>query len=530
MASERKATAKTAARAAGWSGVSTIVLRFGGLAVGIVIARVLTPEQFGIYAVALTVQSILMTVADLGLSAELIRSPDPERRAPTVATVGLTIGALLTLGSVLTASQVARLLDSPDAAPAIAVLAFTLLLGGAGVVPYAYLQRRFQQRELFLIAGVDFVISTSVTLGLIALGWGVLGLAVGRLTAQVITTVLQFVFAKTPPQFSVDREVVRPVLAFSLPIAGANLLSWALLNVDNVVIARVAGATALGYYVLAFNISNWPMSALSQMVRSVSLPFFARLDDRAADVVPRLVGVAWAGALPAGVLLAVLSRSVIEFLYGAKWVPAAPVLAALGVFGSMRVVFDLFAGFLYARGKSRPVLCVQLVWFVSIVIGMIVATKRHGIVGAGWVHVLVAIGVIVPAYLIALRFAGVVLVAFLREAWLPTLSAIGACGIAALAASSVHPPLIKLLVGGMAAAVTYAALIGRWILVRLRSMREAKDPRNDQAHEDSSDLTAAKAELSVALSREPKEQIPSTEQDGAPNGRSPKTLRFLTRK
>lgn len=474
MAVESGPMTKAAARAACWSGISTIVLRFGGLAVGIVIARILSPEQFGVYAVALTVQSILMTVADLGLSAELIRSPDPERRAPTVATLGLTIGSLLTLGTILTASPVAHLLGSPGAAPAISVLAFTLLLGGAGVVPYAYLQRRFQQRELFLIAVVDFVISTSVTLGLIASGWGVLGLAFGRLAAQTVSTSLQYVFAKTPPRFRIDRQLVRPVLTFGLPIAGANWLSWALLNVDNVVISRVAGPTALGFYVLAFNISSWPMSALSQIARSVSLPFFARADDRAAATVARLVGIAWAAALPAGALIAVLSVPVIEFVYGVKWVPAAPVLAALGIFGGLRVVYDVFAGYLYARGRSRPVLWVQLVWFVAIVIGMIIATHAYGIVGAGWVHVLVAIAIIFPAYVIALRSAEVRLKELIRETWLPTIAAAVASSGAVLAASAVDAPLLKLLAGGAAAAAIYLALVRRWILVRLSALHAAQ--------------------------------------------------------
>jgi O-antigen/teichoic acid export membrane protein len=479
MTAEPVVTARTTARAAGWSGISTIVLRLGGLAVGVVIARILTPEQFGVYAVALTVQSILMTVADLGLSAELIKSSDPERKAPTVATLGLTIGGLLTLGTVITASSVATLLGSPAAAPAIMVLAFTLLLGGAGVVPYAYLQRRFQQRELFFISTIDFVISTTVTLALIAAGWGVLGLAFGRLAAQTVSTTLQFVLAKTKPRYRIDRRVVRPVLAFGLPIAGANLLSWALLNVDNVVIARIAGPTALGFYVLAFNISNWPMNALSQMVRSVSLPYFARVDDRAPDAVPRLVAIAWAAALPAGALLAVLSSAVIEFVYGTKWLPAAPVLAALGIFGGLRVVFDIFAGFLYARGRSRPVLWVQLVWFAAIVIGMIAATTAYGIVGAGWVHVAVAVAVILPAYAIALRAAGVRLVSILREAWLPTAAAAVAALAAALVGSLLDGALLRLLAGGLAAGVVYLALMGRWIAAGWRALRHGDPVKPD---------------------------------------------------
>src|SRR3546814_16199248 len=86
-----------ATRGALWSGVNTIVLRLGGLVVGIVLARLLTPEQFGVYAVALTVQAILMTVADLGLSADIIRTADPDRIAPTVPPLGLVRGGLPTL-------------------------------------------------------------------------------------------------------------------------------------------------------------------------------------------------------------------------------------------------------------------------------------------------------------------------------------------------------------------------------------------------------------------------------------------------
>ena len=161
---------------------------------GIVLARLLSPEQFGVFAVALTVQTILMTLADLGLTADLIRS-DPERLAPTVAALGLITGLVLAVSMALSASAVATSLGSPEAAPVIMLLAGTLVLSGAGVVPYAMLQRRFQQERLFAIASVDFLVSTCVTLVLLAMGWGVLALGVGRVAAQSVTLVLQFVLA-----------------------------------------------------------------------------------------------------------------------------------------------------------------------------------------------------------------------------------------------------------------------------------------------------------------------------------------------
>lgn len=459
-----------ATRAAAWSGVSTVVLRLGTLIVGIVLARILTPEQFGIYAVALTVQSILITVADLGLSADLIRSKEPERIAPTVATLGLVMGTVMTAITFGFSTTLAALLGSPAAAPAIAVLSFTLVLAGATVVPYAMLQRRFQQREMFVVVVADFVVSTTVTLLLIAAGFGVLGLAIGRVAAQIVSSAMQFALARVRPRYGIDRSMLRPVLAFGVPIAAANLLSWALLNVDNIVLARVAGATALGYYVLAFNISSWPMSALAHVVRSISLPYFAR-STRGGEGLAALTAAAWAGALPAGAVLAALAAPLIEVVYGPKWLPAAPVLAALGVYGSLRVVFDIFAGYLYAKGHSGPVLVIQIIWLVVLTAAMMVATRAYGIVGAGWAHVLVAIVVILPAYLIALRVTDVHARDFLREAWWPTLATIPTVAAAILARVLFPAALPALLVGGFAAVTTYGVLMWPWLGRRLRDMR-----------------------------------------------------------
>ncbi|WP_425956192.1 oligosaccharide flippase family protein [Xylanimonas sp. McL0601] len=460
-----------ATRAAAWSGVSTIVLRAGGFAVGIVLARVLGPEQFGVYAVALTVQAVLMAVADLGLSAELIRSADHERRAPTVATLGLVTGTILAAATVLASRPLAEALGAPDAAPAVAVLGVTLALGGAGVVPLAELQRSFNQRALFIVAIADFVVSTSVTLGLVTLGWGALAIAVGRLAAQVVATVLQFVLARVRPVFRVDRSLLRPILAFGLPVAGANVLSWALLNIDNVVLARVAGATTLGFYVLAFNISNWPMSVLSQMLRSVALPYFSQAGD-ARGALNRLVGVAWAFSLPAGITIAVLARPIVEMVYGEAWLAAVPALAALGFFGCLRVPFDVFASYLYAIGRSRPVLWVQVVWFVVLTAGMIVATRAWGIVGAGWVHVVVAVAVILPAFAIALRSSGVSLRALAAACWVPCAAAVPAAAVAMLA-TRLESPVAATLLGGAGALLTYLVLAGPWLLRGWRTLRAA---------------------------------------------------------
>ena len=451
-------------RGLAWSAVSNIVLKLGNLAFGILLARLLTPEQFGVYAVALTLQTVLLTLAYLGLNADLVRADDPRARAPTLATLGLVAGATLTTAVALGAEPIAAALGSPEAAPVLAVLSFTLVLASAGVVPGAMLARRFDQKRLFLIAAVDMAVYAAVTVILILAEWGQMALAVGRVAAQGAVLVLSFVLAGERPRFGVDRRLVRSVLAFSLPVAGANILSWALLGIDKLIIVGVAGPEALGYYVLAFTISTWPMIAVAQTVRSVAMPAFARVSRGARDRSLALaMAPTWAVAVPAGGMLAVLAVPLVLFVYGSTWEPAAELLVPLAIFGGIRISLDLIATYLLARGASVSVLVVQIGWFAVLFIALLFGMHEFGVTGAAYAHIVVALVVVLPAYLFVLGRVGADVSSLVRVAWQPLAAVLPAAGVAFLLAREMSGPFAALALGGVAGGTVYAALIFRWL-------------------------------------------------------------------
>lgn len=464
----------TVGRALAWGGLSTILLRLSNMLLGIVLARLLSPREFGVYAVALAVQGILITITDLGLSADLVRAKDPKRREPTVATLSLITSVSLALLMVAAAVPVATALGSADAAPVIAVLGGTVAVAGLGVVPFARLQRGFRQKAIFATSLVDFSVGTAVTLVLVLLGWGPMALAVGRVVAQPCATALQFVLAQCRPRFGIDRTVVRSALAYGLPLAGANLVSIALLSVDKVVVARTAGEIPLGYYVLAFNVASWPMTAIGQTVRPVALAAFSHLD-RAGSTsghgLPGALRPTLAIAAPAAAVLAVASVPLVEVLYGERWLAAAPVLAALAAFGALRVAFDLFATFLMARGATRPVLWIQIAWLVALVPAMIFGMRWGGLPGAAWAHVAVGLAVVLPAYLWAGSRAG----APWRPVVASTLPGIAIAAVVLLAAGLavrlIDVPAIALIAAGLVGGLVTVALVGRPVLRFLRSAR-----------------------------------------------------------
>jgi PST family polysaccharide transporter len=301
------------------------------------------------------------------------------------------------------------------------------------------------------------------------------------LVEQTSSVGLQFAVTRTRPRFGFDRSVARSALAFGLPVCGANALSWMVLNVDYVVIGRTAGAVTLGLYVLAFNMSSWPVNALVQSVRNVALPGFSRLDraSSAEHFVSAFAFVLTAGLLVAA-LLSPLAKPTVSFVYGHKWLASASVLGLLAVLGVMRIVFDLTATFLIARGGSRPVLLVQLVWVVALVPAMVVGVHAWGIVGAGVAHLFIAFTVVLPAYLLALSRAGVRSAALVRAAAPPVGAALVA-GAAVWATSQVIDVAWRaLLLGGSIGILVYVALLRRWLRSRLSGSWRQPQPRLDQ--------------------------------------------------
>lgn len=463
------------ARGLGWSLTGNLVLRVGNLLVGILMARLIAPEQFGVFAVALTVWTILSTLAEFGLGSDLVRAEDVERRAPTVATLALATSGTLALSMALAAAPIAAGFRSPDSEGVIRLMAVSVALFGLTVVPTARLHRAFRQRAVFVVNAVALLASVLTMTTLAINDVGPAALAWGQIACQLGIVVMAHLATRTVPRFGFDRSVAGDSIAFCAPLAFANLLSWALLSIDNLVVARVLGPAQLGLYVIAFNVSSWPMNAIGQSVRVVALPAFSQLRD--PELRNRsLVGCAGptiAVATLAAIVFSTLAGPLAVALFGARWAEAAPALVGLAVFGGVRVVLDLLATFLVAAGATAEVLAVQLGWLAAMVPAMYVGVSRFGLAGAGWAHAIVAVLVVLPLYAVCLRRTGVDVARFLRGGLVPVLSAAPAVVLCWWVGQRDANPWLLLAAGGAVALAAYALPLSRWWL---RSVNELRRP------------------------------------------------------
>jgi PST family polysaccharide transporter len=449
-----------------WSLANSVIRRTWTFAIGIALARLLVPADFGIYAIAIATLAILQSVNDLGTAIAIIRWPgDPARPARTATTISI-VGSFALYGiTFLLAPVIANQLNTPQAIPVLRLITFAVVLDGFSGIPNALLERDFLQNRRLVADLSGIIVNAAVAISLAVAGYGPWALAWGIVAGNLSVTVAIIVLAPARPLPGWHAHDARALLSVGLPLAGASLLVFAMLNVDYLIIGGLVGATALGLYLLAFNIASWPSNLLRVAVRRVSIPAFSqlatspdRLNARFTEILQLLLTVTF----PIAVLLGVLGSRVISIVYGERWVPAAAALLFLAGLSVVRVGLDLSYDYLIAVGRTRAVMWLQGLWLIALVPILVVGANLGGLRGAAAAHLVVAGVLMVPAFAITLRRAGLPLRPVGMALRLPAAASAAMAVIVLAVDRALGADLPALLVGGTVGAIAYGSLVLRW--------------------------------------------------------------------
>lgn len=453
-----------------WSFTNNIVGRVGNLAVGAVLLRILSPSDYGVYAVALVAVTVPLSLNDLGIAPLIVRyRGNLERIGPTATSIILGFSGVLFALAMLFAPAFASAMGAASATQLVRVAALALLIDAIGAVPTVAITRALEQHKRTVADVGGSIVGWALSIVLAVLGAGAWSLVLGLLVGNLITTVTVIVLAPARFRPGFDREVALELIHEGLPLAGSSMLVIGILWVDYIVVGLVLGDKELGFYLLAFNLSSWPINLVATAIRRVSLVGFARLktSEEALDAgFRRGLTLTLAATLPACVALSVYARQVITFVYGDQWVHAADALRWLALLGAVRIALDVAWDLLVAVGRGKSVLWLNLLWFVLLVAGLTAGAHIAGIGGVGAAHLLVALVFVTPPYLIAIHRERIRLWRLARMLIRP---AIGSCLVALsalVAVNVVDGAFWQLVVGGSISLVAYgivvAPLRGLW--------------------------------------------------------------------
>ena len=439
--------------------VARIVLQVASV---VVLARLLTPAQFGLVAMVTAVIGVADLLRDFGLSLASVQAKDvshAERSNLFWANTGLgTACALLAAG--LTPAIVA-LYDEPELTAVVPPLAAVFLLSGMTTQYRADLARRLRFGTVAAadLAGPAAGIATAVCLA--AGGAGVWALVAQQLVGAATTLVVVVAAGRwLPDRYRRDVPVSR-FFRFGGAVLGTQLLSYVTRNVDSVAIGAVRGPADLGLYSRAYQLVMVPINQINAPLTNVAVPVLARVHEDREKLgagLRRAQLVACYVTAPLLVVAAALAGPLVDLVLGESWHHVAPILAVLAIGGIFRSVSQIaYWGYL-ATGRTGELLRLQL-WTQPLMIVLVVTGVVWGPVGVAAGH-LVANVLYWAVSLIALgRSTGVRVAPLVHTAAVAVLGLGAPAGGAAwLAAGAMTGAWWQVAVGLLAAATTAAGV------------------------------------------------------------------------
>lgn len=343
-----------------WTASMKIVSQIVTWAITIIVIRLLSPEDYGLLAMATVFVSFLAMFSELGLGAAVVQMIDlDERLLRRVFFVVLAIHFSLAALLMLMAPLIAAFYDEPRVTPVIRVLAIQFILVGFAVIPDALIQRRMEFRNRSLLDLSGAIIASCITLAMAFSGAGVWALVAGSILSQIWKTAgINWLSPfRHWPEFSL--QGLRSRLRFGGHISAAQVFWMLYSQVDLLICAKLLGKEVLGFYSVAMHLASLPSQRISGLVNQVAFPTFSRMQNDLHSVSVNVVlGVRILSFFAFPVLwgMSSIAPEMVEVILGGHWSPSVVPLQVLTLIIPLRLVANFVQVAVQGVGRTDIVM------------------------------------------------------------------------------------------------------------------------------------------------------------------------------
>ncbi len=391
----------------GWSTVATVGKQLLTLASVTTVARILGPSAYGIMGMAVIVTGLISNFRDLGTASAIVQKKNVTLRLlSSLFWVNVAVGAILSGAVWAAAPFTAEFFHKAEVSAVLKVLAISMFIASCGVVHNAILMRNMAFKAIAAADLGSALAAYAVALGAALAGFGVWSLVFASLAGSTVSTLGYVITGRFRPRLQFDRAEVMSIAHYSSNLSGFGIVNFGYRNSDNLIVGRVLGTTALGYYQMAYNLMLTPIVNVSSVISQVLLPAFSRIQDDDA----RFRSAYTRGTMLTGLItfpmlagLGVTADPLIRAVVGQKWIGAIvpfEILACVGLVQSVQTM----TGIIYqAKGRTDWMLRWSLFVLASTVTAFLIGV-HFGIVGVAAGYAIVYLGLLmIPGFAIPLR-------------------------------------------------------------------------------------------------------------------------------
>ena len=383
---------KTALTGISWMGALRAFTRSLALLKIAVLARILTPAQFGIYGIATLVLGFLEMLTETGINIFLIQQKEKiDEYVDSAWVVSIFRGILIGFIIFVLSPFIASYFKNPNDTYILYLVSIVPLIRGFINPSCIKYQKNLEFNKQFYYDSVIFFVDAiiAITLGLITKSEN--SLIYAMIISTFLELVLSFVYFKPKPKFVFNKEKSLMVINSGKWITGAGISNYLFQNIDDIVVGRVLGTASLGIYQQAYKISTLPVSEVGEIFNKVTFPIYVNLKDdkpRLKNAFTKTLLIISAFVIPFGFFVFKYPVEIIKFVLGDLWVSAAPVLQLLAIYGIIKAISNSFFSLFLGIGKQEVVTYITLVSTIGLISILYPLIKIFGILGAGYATII----------------------------------------------------------------------------------------------------------------------------------------------
>jgi PST family polysaccharide transporter len=328
-----------------------------GLVGTLIVARFVSPNEYGEATVAAVFVLSANQFSTVGLGQFIVARPDAPRGAAFHATVfHVALGVVALLGLFAFGDRLGSAVDAPHMGRFLPGLALAMLFDRVAFVPERVLARELNFGPLSLARAAGDVAHTATSVALAVAGFGAMALVWGNLVRSVLRLVA---FGLAVPRREwlepcrLTLRQTRELFAFGMPVALGALFSFAARRWDNLLVSRYFGPGPAGMYNLAYNLADVPATQVGEQIGDVLVPSFARLDgERRTEALVRSLTLLSLVVFPLAIGLAAVAPTLVAAIFDERWRPVAPMLVLLSALSVARPIGWTIQSYLQARQRT----------------------------------------------------------------------------------------------------------------------------------------------------------------------------------
>ena len=468
---ERDELDQSLLRSIAWTGAARWISQIITWAITLAVARILSPDDYGLVGMAVVFFGLVELINDFGLSTSVVVVRELDRRQiAQINGLAVIVGILCFAAACALAYPVGAFFGVDELRVIIVVMSLSFLVTAFRGVPQGRLEKDLEFKRIAVINAVAAVATALSTLAMAVAGLGYWALVLANLVTALVTTVLMV--ASRPTRLARPRlKTLKAATSISVHVTLGRLSWFIWSNADYVVAGKLLGKTALGFYSFAFMLASVPVDKISSVVTKVTTAFMSAVQTDHAALRRYLLGLTEGLALVAFPLtwgLALVAADFVPLVLGEKWLGLIAPLQVLAFYAAVRSVTPVLAPVLNVTGQTRFGMRMSMLFAVILPVGFVVAS-RWGVVGIAGVWVVLDPLLMLSFLLRVRRTIGLPVRAYLR-AWWPAVcsslvmaSAILALGLLPL---TEHSPALGLVLKIGVGAATYS--LSMWLLFRDR--------------------------------------------------------------